>query len=61
LTLHEKKGSIVGSNTYTCQDYRQEMILLGLQRRLNDTHLSDEERRGVIKEIRKLELEMHFD
>ncbi|MBW1642003.1 MAG: hypothetical protein JRJ39_15480 [Deltaproteobacteria bacterium] len=51
----------MGSNTYTCQDYRQEMILLGLQRRLNDTNLSDEERGGVIEEIRKLELEMQFD
>jgi len=57
----KEKGSIVGSNTYTCQDYRQEMILLGLQRRLSDTNLSDEERRGVIEEIRKLELEMQFD
>ena len=33
----------MGSSRYTCQDYRQEMILLGLQRRLHEPGLSDEE------------------
>lgn len=53
--------SHMGKNSsYTCQDYRQEMILLGLQRRLSDPDLSDEERRTVIDEIQRLEQEMHF-
>ena len=51
----------MGSGRYTCQDYRQEMILLGLQRRLNEPGLSDEERRNIREEIQKLELEMSFD
>ena len=56
-----KKGKRVGSGRYTCQDYRQEMILLGLQRRLHEPSLSDEERKRVIEEIQKLEDEMQFD
>ncbi len=51
----------MGNDKYSCQDYRQEMILLGLQRRLNEPNLSDEERRHVIEEIQKLEIEMQFD
>jgi hypothetical protein len=51
----------VGSVKYTCQEYRQEMILLGLQRRLNDPNLPEEERRNIIKDIHELELEMQFD
>ena len=37
------------------------MILLGLQRRLHDANLSDQERRNVLEEIQKLECEMQFD
>lgn len=55
------KGPSVGNRKYTCQDYRQEMILLGLQRRLSQTDLSEEERRIVIEEIQKLESEMQFN
>lgn len=51
----------MGSSKYTCQDYRQEMILVGLQRRLNDPDISDEEKRNVIDEIQRLELEMQFN
>ena len=41
--------------TYTCQDYRLEMILLGLQRRLKDPDLTEEEKKKIRSEIRKLE------
>jgi len=43
---------------YTCNDFRQEMILVGLQRRLQQSELSEEERRSLLEEIEKLEKEM---
>ncbi|QTA92611.1 hypothetical protein [Desulfonema magnum] len=46
---------------YTCTDYRTEMILLGLERRLNQEDLSEEERRAILSEIRKLEEKMGLD
>jgi hypothetical protein len=48
-------GSMAKKSTYTCADYRQEMILLGLRRRLAQGSLSAEERRAILEEIRKLE------
>jgi hypothetical protein len=44
--------------TYTCSDYRLEMILLGLRRRLNEESLSEDEKKRLLKEIRKIEVEM---
>lgn len=46
--------------TYTCSDYRLEMILLGLRRRLNEENLSDPEKDRLLKEIRKIEAEMEM-
>jgi hypothetical protein len=43
---------------YTCQDYRKEMVLLGLRNRLNASELSEEERFRILTEIRRLEKEM---
>lgn len=43
---------------YTCNDYREEMILLGLQKRLNQPGLSDEERRKILREIEAIEKQM---
>ena len=40
---------------YTCVDYRAEMILLGLKRRLQNEELTDKEREDILSEIRKLE------
>lgn len=45
---------------YTCNDYRTEMILLGLRRRLASPDLSGLEREALRREIRKLEKEMDF-
>jgi len=42
----------------TCSDYRSEMILLGLRRRLNEETLSEDEKERLLKEIRKIEDEM---
>ncbi|NIO05279.1 MAG: hypothetical protein GTN74_11910 [Proteobacteria bacterium] len=46
---------------YTCRDYREEMILLSLKRRLAQKNLSDKERRFIIEEIEKLESDLAID
>ncbi len=43
---------------YTCNEYREEMILVGLQRSLQQPNLSPEERKRIETEIRKLEKAM---
>jgi hypothetical protein len=43
---------------YTCSDYRQEMILLGLRKQLNDERLTDKERLQVLDQIERLEEKM---
>jgi hypothetical protein len=45
-------------DNYTCLDYRQEMILLGLRKQLNDDCLSDKEQQQVLDQIEKLEEKM---
>lgn len=45
---------------YTCNEYRQEMILLALRNRLQQADLADEERNGLIGEIARLEKEIGF-
>ncbi|MBW2589168.1 MAG: hypothetical protein JRD71_00355 [Deltaproteobacteria bacterium] len=46
---------------YTCSDYRQEMMLLGLENRLSRENLSDEEKRNLVEEVKKLEALMCMD
>lgn len=46
---------------YTCTDYRTEMILLGLKRRLELADLSAEEKEDILKQIKKLEAAMELD
>ena len=46
---------------YTCTDYREEMMLLGLRKRLRDEQLSESEREKILQEIRYLETEMGMD
>jgi hypothetical protein len=45
-------------DNYTCSDYRQEMILLGLRKQLNDEHLTDKEQQQILVQIEKLEEKM---
>lgn len=45
-------------NTYTCKEYRDEMILVGLQRALNKPGISEEERQKLLDELEKLEEKM---
>jgi len=46
---------------YTCSEYRQEMVLLGLKNRLSNANLSNEEKRNLVEEIKKLETLMCMD
>ena len=46
---------------YTCADYRKEMILLGLRRRLHDKDITAEERDRIMTEIRELESDMGME
>ena len=46
---------------YTCVDYRMEMILLGLKRRLQNESLSEEEKEDIRLQIQKLEATLGLD
>ncbi len=46
---------------YTCNEYRQEMILVGLRKQLGNPRLSKEEKDQLEKQIRQLEAEMELD
>ena len=43
---------------YTCTEYRQEMMLLGLRRRLKEPGLSEADKERIVQEIKSLEDEM---
>jgi hypothetical protein len=45
---------------YTCNEYRQEMILAGLKKRLTQTDLSEWEVSEIEKEIYRIEKVMDF-
>ena len=46
---------------YTCVDYRSEMKLLGLKKRLEEENLSEEERAQIVREIKELEKKMDMN
>ena len=46
---------------YTCADYRIEMILLSLKRRLEQENLSQAEKNKLRRQIKKLEAAMGFN
>ena len=46
---------------YTCADYREEMAILGLRRRLRDENITEEQKRAIIEEIKRLEAVMQID
>jgi hypothetical protein len=46
---------------YTCAEYRQEMMLLGLMRKLESPGLPDRERKTIVEKIRRLEQQMGMD
>ena len=46
---------------YTCADYRIEMILLNLKRRLRHEGLSEEEKDDILLKIKKIEAKMGLE
>jgi hypothetical protein len=46
---------------YTCADYRIEMILLNLKRRLQHQGLGEEERGDILLQIKKLEAKIGLE
>lgn len=46
---------------YTCSDYRLEMILLSLKRRLKHECLSEKERDHINLQIKKIEIKMGLE
>jgi hypothetical protein len=40
--------------SYTCKDYREEMTLLSLLRRLEDPHVPEEEKAAILSRIHEL-------
>ena len=46
---------------YTCSDYRTEMRLLGLKKRLQETDLSTPEKQDIEAEIARLEKILQMD
>jgi len=51
-------GNMSDKTKYTCYEYREEMILLGLRKRLNSENLNEEEKEALLKEIEELEEKM---
>lgn len=54
-----KKTKTAGK--YTCNEYREEMILLGLQKQLASSGLTPEKREQLLKEIARVEKQMGLD
>ena len=46
---------------YTCSDYREEMRLIGLKKRLNEENLSRTEKKTIETEIAELEKTLQLD
>lgn len=46
---------------YTCLEYREEMLLLGLKRQIADPALPETEKRRLAEKIRELEQQMGMD
>ncbi|MFC1516693.1 hypothetical protein ACFL7E_08055, partial [Thermodesulfobacteriota bacterium] len=58
----EKTGLSTGTMMkYTCADYRAEMTLLGLKKRLHQEELGEEEKRAILLQIEELEAAMALD
>ena len=53
--------NLANSKKYTCNEYREEMILLGLQKRLVSGDLTSKEREKLLREIAKVEKQMGID
>ena len=48
----------MSTKKYTCDDYREEMRLLGLKKRLGENDLDEAEKQIIEAEIKRLEKEV---
>ncbi len=55
------ENSTQKTSTYTCNDYRAEMILLGLQKQLAAADLTPEDKDELLEKIALVEKEMGMD
>lgn len=46
---------------YTCAEYREEMLLLALQKQLQQEGLTEAQKKEIEEKIKKLEKEMGMD
>ncbi|MFW5970839.1 MAG: hypothetical protein ACOCQT_01945 [Desulfovermiculus sp.] len=51
----------MGQGTYSCRDFRIEMVILGLRRRLQSPALSKKEREEILARLRELEAKAGLD
>jgi len=56
--MNDSNDTGTPAGNYTCNDYRAEMILLSLQRRLNRPDLGEREKREIQAEIERVKEEM---
>ncbi|MFU8769369.1 MAG: hypothetical protein ACNA7H_06490 [Desulfotignum sp.] len=49
------------TSPYTCREYREEMILLALQKKLSAPDLTPEEKARLVAEIARVEARMGMD
>ncbi len=49
------------TSPYTCREYREEMILLALQKKLSAPDLTPEEKQQLLTEIAAVEARMGMD
>ena len=49
------------NNKYTCNEYREEMILLGLQKKLASPDLTEAEKEKLNKEIKEITKKMDME
>ena len=49
------------NSAYTCNEYREEMVLLGLKKRLNRKTLTEEEKQIIRADIQRLEPAMGME
>jgi hypothetical protein len=51
----------MASNNYTCNEYREEMILMALQKRLATSELTPRERQEIQEEIKRVKTSMGME
>jgi len=62
LHLRRGEGYMAGTNgQYTCMEYRREMVLLALRRRIEQEELTEAEKQDLRARLLELESEMEMD